>query len=186
MKSITLLAAAVAVLAIASPAGAATIEVAGRQKAVDESTARLTGDLRGVWTTTSAELVAFAPYVEVKGTEVFEGCIDRRRDRSCAGDPSGTLNIEFGFLGLYESPDPASLVWGTCWHPVVSGTGAFAGARGVLAFVDSPTSNGSSTRYIGSLTLKRGWKSRTRARTSRKRAGTAAITRSGAARRPAC
>jgi hypothetical protein len=172
MKGITLLAAAVAALTLASPAGAATIEVSGSQKSIDADTAKMTGDLRGVWTTTSFEPVAFAPYFEAKGTELFEGCIDRRRDRSCAGDPSGTLTLEFGFLGLYESPDPASLVWGTCWHPVVSGTGAFAGAQGVLAFVDSPTSKGASTRYIGSLTLQR-------AKSSRK-------ARASAARRPAC
>jgi hypothetical protein len=172
MKGITLLAAAVAALALASPAGAATYEVAGTQKSVDDDTAKLTGDLRGVWTTTSFEVVAIAPYVETKGTELFEGCIDRRRDRSCAGDPSGTLTFEFGFLGLYESPDPASLVWGTCWHPVVSGTGAFAGAQGVLAFVDSPTPKGASTRYIGSLTLKRAAKSRK--------------ARASVARRPTC
>ncbi len=165
MKGITLLAAAVAALALAAPAGAATYEVAGTQKSIDDDTAKLSGDLRGVWTTTSSELVAFTPYIEIKGTELFEGCIDRRRDRSCAGDPSGTLSLEFGFLGIYESPDPASLVWGTCWHPVVSGTGAFAGAQGVLAFVDSPTPKGASTRYIGSLTLK-GGRSARRARAS--------------------
>ena len=172
MKGAMLLAAVAAALTLASPAGAATYEVAGTQKSIDDDTAKMSGDLRGVWTTTSSELVAFTPYVEVKGTELFEGCIDRRRDRSCAGDPSGTLTLEFGFLGLYESPDPASLVWGTCWHPVVSGTGAFAGAQGVLAFVDSPTSKGASTRYIGSLTLKR--------------AGSSRKARASAARRPAC
>ena len=165
MKGAMLLAAVAAALTLATPAGAATYEVAGTQKAIDADTAKMSGDLRGVWTTTYSELVAFTPYVEVKGTEVFEGCIDRRRDRSCAGDPSGTLTFEFGFLGLYDSPDPASLVWGTCWHPVVSGTGAFAGARGVLAFVDSPTPKGTSTRYIGSVTLK-GGKSARRARAS--------------------
>ena len=172
MKATTFLAAATAVLALASPAGAATIEVSGRQTAVDEDTAKMTGDLRGRWTTTSFELVAVSPYVEGKGTEVFEGCIDRRLDRSCKGDPSGTLSFEFGFYGLYGSADPASIVWGTCWHPVVSGTGAFAGAQGVLAFVDSPTRNGVSTRYIGNLTLER-------AKSSRK-------ARASAARRPAC
>ena len=172
MKGATFLVAAAAALALASPAGAATIEVEGRQKAIDASTAKMTGDLRGVWTTTSFEPVAFEPYFEANGTELFEGCIDRRRDRSCKGDPSGTLAFEFGFLGLYESPDPASLVWGTCWHPVVSGTGAFAGARGVLAFVDSPTRTGVSTRYIGTLTLKR--------------AGASRKARASAARRPAC
>jgi hypothetical protein len=172
MKGATFLVAAVAALALASPAGAATIELEGRQKAIDESTAKMTGDLRGVWTTTSFEPVAFEPYFEAKGTELFEGCIDRRRDRSCKGDPSGTLTLEFGYLALYGSADPASLVWGTCWHPVVSGTGAFAGARGVLAFVDSPTPHGVSTRYIGSLTLKR--------------AGSARKASATAARRPAC
>jgi hypothetical protein len=172
MKGAILLAAVAAALTLASPAGAATYEVAGTQKPIDENTAKMSGDLRGVWTNTSFEVVAFTPYFQAKGTEVFEGCIDRRRDRSCAGDPSGTLTLEFGFLGLYESPDPASVVWGTCWHPVVSGTGAFAGARGVLAFVDSPTPKGVSTRYIGSLTLKR--------------AGTSRKARASAARRPAC
>ena len=54
----------------------------------------------------------------------------------------------------------------------MSGTGAFAGAQGVLAFVDSPTSKGVSTRYIGSLTLKR--------------AGSARKASASAARRPAC
>ena len=169
MKGTTFLVAAAAALALASPAGAATYEVAGKQTAIDADTAKMSGDLRGLWTTTSFELVAITPYVETKGTELFEGCIDRRRDRSCAGDPSGTLTLEFGFLGLYESPDPASLVWGTCWHPVVSGTGAFAGARGVLAFVDSPTPKGASTRYIGSLTLKRDGSSRKASATAARR-----------------
>lgn len=172
MKGAMLLAAVAAALTLASPAGAATYEVAGKSTSIDDDTAKLSGDLRGVWTTTSFELVAFTPYIETKGTELFEGCIDRRRDRSCAGDPSGTLTLEFRFMGIYESPDPASLVWGTCSHPVVSGTGAFAGAQGVLAFVDSPTPKGSSTRYIGSLTLKR--------------AGMSRKARASAARRPAC
>jgi hypothetical protein len=172
MKGATFLLTVAAALALASPAGAATIEVEGRQKVIDDTTAKMTGDLRGVWTTTSFELVSLDPYVEGKGTESFTGCIDRRRDRSCAGDPSGTLSFEFRFWGLYESPDPASQVWGACWHPVVSGTGAFAGAQGVLTFVDSPTSNGVSTRYIGSLTLQR-------AKASRK-------ARASATRRSAC
>ena len=172
MKSATFLVAAVAALALASPAGAAAIEVSGSQRVIDDTTARMTGDLRGVWTTTSFELVGVDPYVEGKGTETFTGCIDRRRDRSCAGDPSGTLSFEYRFWGLYGSPDPASQVWGACWHPVVSGTGAFAGAQGVLMFVDSPTSKGLSTRYIGSLTLKRG--------------GSARKASASAARRPAC
>jgi hypothetical protein len=132
--------------------------VAGKSKAIDgdAATSKMTGGLRGLWTTTSFEEVALTPYYQGKGTESFTGCIDRRRDRSCAGDPSGTLTLEFTFWGLFASADPASEVWGACWHPVVGGTGAFAGARGVVMFVDSPTSAGLSTRYIGSLTLQGG------------------------------
>jgi hypothetical protein len=167
MKGAMLLAAVAAALTLASPAGAATYEVAGKSRAIDgdAATSKMTGGLRGRWTTTSFEEVALSPYYEGKGTESFTGCIDRRRDRSCAGDPSGTLTLEFHFWGLFGSADPASQVWGACWHPVVGGTGAFAGAQGVVMFVDSPTSAGLSTRYIGSLTLK-GGKSARRARAS--------------------
>ena len=173
MKGATFLVAAVAALALASPAGAATIELEGRQKAIDESTAKMTGDLRGVWTTTSFEPVAFTPYFEAKGTESFTGCIDRRRDRSCKGDPAGTLSFTFRYWALFGSEDPESFTWGACWHPVVEGTGDFAGAQGVLTFVDSPTRQGVKTAYIGSLTLRGGKASRRAARAS-------------AARRAAC
>jgi hypothetical protein len=37
---------------------------------------------------------------------------------------------------------------------VVSGTGDFAGASGVLTMVDTPTKQGVKTAYIGNLTLK--------------------------------
>lgn len=150
--------AAVAALALAAPAGAATYQVWGKQKVVDANagTYKMSGGLRGTWATTSFEEVATEPYYEGTGTELFEGCLDRRRDRSCAGDPSGTLSFSFRYWGLYGSDDPSSLVWGACWHPVVEGSGAFAGARGVLTFVDSPTPGGVRTAYIGSLTLPRG------------------------------
>jgi hypothetical protein len=158
MKGATLLAAAAAALVLALPAGAATYQVAGKQRVVDADagTSIMTGGLRGAWKITSFEEVAPSPYYEAKGTESFKGCIDRRRDRSCKGDPSGTLAFEFRYWATYGSADPASLVWGACWHPVVSGTGAFAGAQGALAMVDSPTTAGVTTRYIGSLTLKGG------------------------------
>jgi hypothetical protein len=158
MKGTMLLAAAAAALLLASPAGAATYQVAGKQKVIDEAagTSKVTGDLRGSWNITSFEEVALSPYYEAKGTELFTGCIDRRLDRSCEGDPSGTMTFDFGYWAMYGSADPASLVWGACWHPVVSGTGAFAGAQGVLTFVDSPTAAGVTTRYIGSLTLQGG------------------------------
>jgi hypothetical protein len=90
--------------------------VSGRQKAIEEDAGiyKMTGGLRGRWRTTSFEEVALTPVYEAKGTESFTDCIDRRRDRSCAGDPSGTLTLEFRYWGLYGSADPASLVWGAC------------------------------------------------------------------------
>ena len=114
-----------AALVLAAPAGAATYQVAGKQKAVDADagTYKMSGGLRGKWATTSFEEVATAPYYEGKGTEVFKGCIDRRRDRSCKGDPSGTLSFTFRYWALFGSEDPESFIWGACWHPVVERDG---------------------------------------------------------------
>ena len=144
------------------PARPHTFQVAGTQRVIDSDagTYTMTGGLRGAWQTTSFEQVSLSPYYEGKGTESFKGCIDRRRDRSCQGDPSGTLTFTFRYWAIYGSADPASLVWGACWHPVVSGTGAFAGAQGVVTMVDSPTTAGVKTRYVGSLTLRGGSSSR--------------------------
>ena len=71
----------------------------------------------------SFEEVSTSPYYEATGTEKFKGCIDRSRDRSCKGDPSGTLSFTFRYWGLFGSEDPESIVWGSCWHPVVERDG---------------------------------------------------------------
>ena len=162
MLRATILAAAAAALLLAAPAGAATYQVQGKQKAIDEDAGifNMSGGLVGRWTTTSFEQTAVAPYYEGKGTEEFKGCIDRRGDRSCKGDPSGTLSFEFRYWALFGSADPASFAWGACWHPVVGGTGDLAGAVGVLTFVDSPTESGVKTAYVGSITTKGGKASR--------------------------
>jgi hypothetical protein len=158
MLRIALVAAAAATLALATPASARTYQVSGKQKVVDADagTYKMSGGLRGTWAMTSFEETATQPYYEGTGTEEFEGCLDRRRDRSCAGDPRGTLSFEFHYWGLYGAED--ALVWGACFHPVVSGTGAFAGAQGVLTFVDSPVPGGVRTSYVGSITLVGGGK----------------------------
>ena len=162
------LAAAAAALLLVAPASAATYRVAGKQKTVDADagTYKMTGGLRGGWSITGFDEVATEPYYEATGTEEFEGCIDRRRDRSCAGDPSGTLSFSLHYWAVFGAED--ALIWGSCFHPIVSGTGAFAGARGVLMFVDSPTRKGVKTAYIGTITLGSG------------------STKAMAARRPAC
>ena len=145
-----------AALALAAPAAAETHRVSGKQIPVDvdRGAYEMRGGLVGSWTITSFDEVAASPLDHAKGTEKFKGCIDRRRDRSCKGDPSGTLSFSFHYWALFASSDPASLVWGACWHPVVSGRGDFAGAEGVLQMVDTPTGKGVKTTYIGNVTLK--------------------------------
>jgi len=113
-RSVLVLACA-ATLAIAAPAAAATYRVAGKQVAVDADAglAAMHGGLIGDWATTSFELVEVSPLARGRGTETFDGCLNRnRRDRSCKGDPAGTLALTFDYVGAFGSPDPASLIWG--------------------------------------------------------------------------
>lgn len=171
-KRLALLATAAAMLIVAAPASAAsTYTLSGKQIVVDEEQGiyKMRGSLIGRWTITSFQEVAQPPYFHATGTEEFKGCLDRRHDRSCKRDPSGTLSFTFEYWALFGSEDPASLVWGACWHPVVSGTGDFAGAQGVLAMADTPTKKGVKTAYIGNLTLK--GKASSRSRLSAARAG---------------
>ena len=113
----------------------------------------MTGSLVGDWTVTAFNTTATSPLLEANGTEVFTGCLDVRRNGCGPRDPKGTLNFTFTYQALFASPDPASLVWGSCRHPIVSGTGDLAGAKGVVAMVDTPTPQGPRTDYIGNLTL---------------------------------
>jgi hypothetical protein len=165
------LAAAGATLALAAPAGAATtFRVAGSQTVVneEEGTYKMTGGLKGDWATTSFKEIAKAPLYRGRGTERFTGCLDRRGDGSCAGDPAGTLSFSFLYWAKFGPGD--KLVWGSCWHPVTRGTGAFAGATGVLTMVDTPTPAGVKTSYIGNITLAGGSGAR-----ARRSAGAAAV-----------
>jgi hypothetical protein len=163
-----LLAACATALVAAAPAAGETYRVSGQQITVDADAgiSKMRGGLVGDWRITSFEELGTTPYYHARGTELFKGCIDRRRDRSCKGDPSGTLELTIEYWGLFASPDPASLVWGACFHPIVSGTGDFAGAQGVVQMLDTPSRKGVRTDYIGNLTLK-GGHARRSARASR-------------------
>ncbi|CAA9443152.1 MAG: hypothetical protein AVDCRST_MAG64-4331 [uncultured Phycisphaerae bacterium] len=110
-----LLAGAVATVALTltGVADAATHRVAGQLVAinVDETGAgqyKMRGGLRGSWTINELNQVATSPFFEAQGTELFKGCIDRRRDRSCKGDPSGTLSFTIRYWELRDSADPTS------------------------------------------------------------------------------
>ena len=148
-------AAALAALSLAVPAGATTYPLSGRQIAVDEDNGifKVNGSLVGDWTITAFNTTATTPLLEANGTEVFKGCLDVRRNGCDRRDPKGTLNFTFTYQAQFASPDSASLIWGSCRHPIVSGTGDFAGAKGVIAMVDTPTGRGTRTDYIGNLTL---------------------------------
>jgi hypothetical protein len=142
-------------LALAGPAGATSYRLSGRQIAVDEDNGifKMTGSLVGDWNVTAFNITATSPLVEANGTEVFNGCLDVRRNGCDRRDPKGTLNFTFTYQALFASPDPSSLVWGSCRHPIISGTGDFAAAKGVIAMVDTPTPQGPRTDYIGNLTV---------------------------------
>jgi hypothetical protein len=68
----------------------------------------------------SAGLIAY-------GTEHFNGCL---------GDRCGTFNTTFTFTAKYGS-DGAE-IHGRCHHPIVGGSGGFAGATGVVNMHDLP------------------------------------------------
>jgi hypothetical protein len=159
----TLLAGAAAVMLATSASAhtkSTTVPVSGSQIAVDEAngTFKMTGSLIGDWQTTSFTEIATSPIYRAKGTELFSGCLDLRRDGSCHGDPSGTLAFKFKYWAQFD--DQGNLVWGSCVHPITGGTGAFAGATGVLAMVDTPTPQGVTTAYIGHVTLRGSAKAR--------------------------
>jgi hypothetical protein len=158
-------------------ADAKSYRVQGKQVVVDENAGTYTmrGGLIGDWAVTSFEEDAGGVLFRAHGTETFSGCLNRGHDRSCKGDPKGTLEFTFEYSALFGSADPSSLVWGACLHPIVSGAGAFAGAQGVLTMVDHPTPEGVKTRYIGSITLA-GERKRSAARAS-----TSALPRCGGA-----
>jgi hypothetical protein len=172
IRAAALAAACAAVLATAAPALGDTYRVRGKSVTVDAEAgiSKMRGGLIGDWTTTSFEELGRAPYYHARGTELFKGCLDRQRDRSCKGDPKGTLELTFEYWGLFAAPDPASLVWGACWHPIVGGTGGFAGAQGVIQMVDTPEDGEARTDYIGNVTLKAGH-ARRAARASRSSCG---------------
>jgi hypothetical protein len=144
-----------AMLGLAAQAGAAsTYIVSGSQTVVDEAAGsfKMSGSLLGDWQFTSFTEIATSPLYRAKGTELFTGCLDRARDGSCgAHDPSGTLSFSFRYWAQFTSG--GQLVWGACTHPITGGTEAFAGAAGDLLMVDTPTPEGTKTRYVGRVTL---------------------------------
>jgi hypothetical protein len=87
------------------------------------------GSLDGCWYTyvDSARINPSGTYVE-RGTEVFVGCLD--------GTSCGTFETTYTFTAKYTDDTFAEEIHGRCHHPIVGGTGDFAGATGVVLFKD--------------------------------------------------
>jgi hypothetical protein len=110
------------------------------------------GGLVGCWYTDTAALDGLQPSgtIQVSGTEHFVGCLDRDADGSCGiGDPSGSFSTTFTFTGKYDAV--GNEIHGRCHHPIVSGTGDFAGVSGVIDFSDDVTTGCAS--YTGPIRL---------------------------------
>ena len=96
--------------------------------------------------------------------------MDRDRDGSCRGEPSGKLKFSFDYWA--QLADDGSLELGTCSHPVTGGKGDFAKAKGFLMFVDTPTAEPpffQETEYEGIINLKHHRSSKARTAASAQR-----------------
>jgi hypothetical protein len=82
---------------------------------------------------------------QATGTEHFAGCLDLDGDQACTGgDPQGTLSFSFQFTGKAD-PVTDAAIHGRCQHPIIAGTGDFAGASGVITFKDDVANGTSAT-----------------------------------------
>jgi len=144
---------------VAAPASASENQVSGIQSTATASVCgepslgsyTMTGGLIGCWYTDTfnpkkSNASASGKYqVIYTGTEHFTGCLDSDRDGGCSGDPTGTFYTTFTFTAQFDLT--LTEIRGRCHHPIVSGTGDFAGATGVINFKDD-ISNGTSP-YMG-------------------------------------
>ena len=87
------------------------------------------GSLDGCWYTyvSASKFNRSGTYIE-QGTEIFVGCMN--------GTTCGTFETTYTFTAKYVDDTFAEEIHGRCQHPIVGGTGGFAGAKGVLLFKD--------------------------------------------------
>jgi hypothetical protein len=89
----------------------------------------LTGSLHGCWYTyvSSSQFNRSGTYIE-QGTEIFVGCLN--------GATCGTFETTYTFTAKYVDDTFAEEIHGRCHHPIVGGTGDFAGVEGLILFKD--------------------------------------------------
>jgi hypothetical protein len=165
-RPLFVLIAAVALIALASPAHASggTTVVWGHQsppvascmgESSPNGTFEMTGDLIGCWWIDDIAGGNFTPSgnATFTGTEHFTGCIDQDGDSACtASDPWGTFHTTFKFTAQFDTATGAE-IHGRCHHPIVGGTDDFANISGVIRFHDIVTPTDVSADYSGPIRL---------------------------------
>ena len=103
------------------------------------------GGLEGCWYTyvSASQFNPSGTYIE-QGTEIFVGCLN--------GTACGTFETTYTFTAKYVDDTFAEEIHGRCHHPIVGGTGDFAGANGVILFKDDVVNL--KYNYRGHLSLE--------------------------------
>ena len=144
------LAAVAALVAVQAGIGASATIVRGDQliagsqncEGADAGTYRMAGALVGCWYTVTFDVVQEndnpGGKFKASGTEQFVGCLNTNGNATCdPGEPSGTFDTTFVFTAKFAPTGDE--IHGRCHHPIVGGTGAFAGASGGISFKDIPS-----------------------------------------------
>lgn len=91
---------------------------------------KMAGGLVGCWYTDTVEVLRFTDNgaYEERGTETFIGCLSD-------GTTCGTFSTTYKYIARFASD--GSEIHGRCEHPLVSGTGDFAGITGQVNITDN-------------------------------------------------
>lgn len=105
----------------------------------------MTGSLVGCWwiDTFESKSDPDKSTFRATGTEHFIGCL---------GSVCGTFYTTYSYTAKTDGPWPTSAeIHGRCHHPVIGGTGGFAGASGEISFHDVVDVSPPHYPYIGNV-----------------------------------
>jgi hypothetical protein len=123
----------------------------------EAGTLSLDGGLLGTLYTTEFEVVLESPAMDVqKGREHFVGCIDSDGNGKCGtNEPTGEFRTEYVYWATFDTK-AGRLLGGECAHPIISGTGDFAGMGGLINMFDRQVGSEIRTNYTADLSSARG------------------------------